>query len=75
MFFPYVESDYVRAREAGLLQGNDAQIVHCPDGAQYQIPEGPHTGRWVRCEDFDAYYAHMLRAEEYAGLSLTMEEQ
>lgn len=55
MAFPYVET---------------SQAVHCPDGHEYSIPEGPHAGRWVRCEDFDAYHAHMLRAEEYAASAL-----
>lgn len=57
MFFPWIDSS--------------AEIVPCPDGIEYRIPEGPHTGRMVRCEDFDAYYRHMLRAEEYAGWELT----
>lgn len=47
------------------------EVISCPDGLLYKTPDNEyHPGQWLRCEDFDNYYA-LMQAGEYEQARLT----
>lgn len=43
------------------------EVINCPDGFAYMIPEEPFKGLYVKCELFDQFYYFVNEEKDFSA--------